>query len=258
MMEYTDLSPELKLILQKAEELDWTSTVWIEPSQNDRTYAEIGKHSPAGEDFSMVIDFDKEDQADTFVRDLREYFENFDVDEHVEMRLPSRGERGCPASVRELVEDAEAIEKMIGELLDAFDDMKNKMLEACKGYNGCEKCGTTHGMSECIDGERERFYGDVFVYVPSERQILRVSEGNGSNLLEEDEVQGYVDYIYYDQYELDSEMTNCDGGQVMLTELFRDKFKSTLDAVPAALDMAYGNEKLGYVVLGKDGVICQM
>lgn len=129
-MEFKDLSPDLELILQKAEELDWTSTVWIEPSQNDRTYAEIGKHSPAGEDFSMVIDFDKEDQADTFISDLREYFENFDVNEHVEMWLPSRGKGGCPLSVRELVEDAEAIEKMVEELLDVLDDMRNERAKA--------------------------------------------------------------------------------------------------------------------------------
>lgn len=133
-----------------------------------------------------------------------------------------------------------------------------KKPDACKGCGGCNKCGSTHGISECIDEARDRFYGDVFVYVPSARQILRVSEGNGTNLLEEDEAQGYVDYIYYDQYDLDTEMTNCDGGQVMLTELFRDKFKSTLGAIPAALDMAYGNENLGYVVLGKDGVLCQI
>lgn len=130
MIEFKDLSPDLKMILQKAEELDWTSTVWIEPSQNDRTYAEIGKYSPAGEDFSMLIDFDKEDQTDTFISDLREYFENFDVDEHVEMWLPSRGKGGCPLSVRELVEDAEAIEKMIEELLDVLDDMRNERAKA--------------------------------------------------------------------------------------------------------------------------------
>lgn len=129
-MEFNDLSPELKLILQKAEELDWTSTVWIEPSQNDRTYAELGKHSPAGEDFSMVIDFDNEDQADTFISDLREYWDNFDVDEHVEMWLPSRGKGGCPSSVRELVEDAEAIEKMIEELLDVLDELGNENARA--------------------------------------------------------------------------------------------------------------------------------
>lgn len=41
-------------------------------------------------------------------------------------------------------------------------------------------------------------YEDVFIYVPSVRQILRIAEGNGMNLLEEDEAEGYVDYIYYD------------------------------------------------------------
>ena len=133
-----------------------------------------------------------------------------------------------------------------------------KRAEACKGCNGCEKCGTTHGTSECTDGNREGFYGDVFVFVPAVGQILRVAEGNGSNLLDDDEEEGYVDYIYYDQYELDPGMTNCDGGQVMLTEMFRDKFNSTLDAIPAALDMAYGDKDLGYVVLGKNGVICRM
>lgn len=133
-----------------------------------------------------------------------------------------------------------------------------KTAEACKGYNGCEKRVTTHETSEFIDGNRKGFYEDVFVFVPAVGQILRVAEGNGSNLLEDDEGEGYVDYIYYDQYELDPAMTNCDGGQVMLTEMFRDKFESTLDAIPAALDMAYGDGSLGYVVLGKNGVICRM
>lgn len=36
----------------------------------------------------------------------------------------------------------------------------------------------------------ERRYEDVFIYVPSVGQILRIAEGNGMNLLEEDE--GYV------------------------------------------------------------------
>lgn len=99
---------------------------------------------------------------------------------------------------------------------------------------------------------RKAGYEDVFIYVPVVNQILRVSEGNGSNLLPEDEAQGYVDYIYYDQYELDSEMTNCDGGQVLLTEMFRNKFKNTLEAVPAVLDMAYGNKDLEYIALEEE------
>lgn len=95
-------------------------------------------------------------------------------------------------------------------------------------------------------------YEEVYVYVPAANQILRVAEGNGSNLLEDDEARGYVDYIYYDQYDLDSEMTNSDGGQIMLTELFRDKFSSTLEAVPEVLEMAYGNRELKYKVLEEE------
>ncbi len=99
---------------------------------------------------------------------------------------------------------------------------------------------------------RKAGYEDVFIYVPAVNQILRISEGNGSNLPPEDEAQGYVDYIYYDQYELDSEMTNCDGGQVLLTEMFRNKFKNTLEVVPAVLDMAYGNKDLEYIALEEE------
>jgi hypothetical protein len=39
------------------------------------------------------------------------------------------------------------------------------------------------------------------------------------------------------------------GGMIMLTELFQEKFKSTKDAIPAVLDMAYGDESIGYIVL---------
>lgn len=95
----------------------------------------------------------------------------------------------------------------------------------------------------------EKRYADVFIYVPAVREIVRIAEGNGTNLLDEDEAEDYVDYIYYDQHELSSGIPECDGGQVMLTELFRDKFSSTEDAIPAVLDMAYGNKDLKYVIL---------
>lgn len=104
----------------------------------------------------------------------------------------------------------------------------------------------------------ETKYADVFIYVPSVREIVRVAEGNGMNLLDEDEAEGYADYIYYDQHELSSGMPECDGGQVMLTELFRDKFSSTEEAIPAVLDMAYGNKDLKYVILGDGGITCKI
>lgn len=51
---------------------DWTGPIRCIRSlhKNNRTYAEMKKHSPAGEDFSMIIDFNAKDQAETFLNDL--------------------------------------------------------------------------------------------------------------------------------------------------------------------------------------------
>lgn len=65
MEEYKDISRGLKMLLDKAEEMGWNWEAYIEPGSR-RTYVEIGQSSPAGEDFSMVIDFDEENQADSF------------------------------------------------------------------------------------------------------------------------------------------------------------------------------------------------
>lgn len=107
---------ELKRILEKTEELGWRREIYIEPGQSSRTYVELGKYSPAGEDFSMVIDFDADNQVETFLKDLWDQAENFDVDDHVELWVPKRGKGGCPSTIRELMEDAEAIQAMIKEL----------------------------------------------------------------------------------------------------------------------------------------------
>lgn len=123
MGEYKNIGKGLGRMLEKAEELDWRFTVYDEPNQGDRAYVEMEKYSPAGEDFIMTIDFNKEDQAETFLEDLRDYAEKFDIDDHVEMWLPSRGKGGCPATARELVEDAEAIAEMIKELYEKLDNV---------------------------------------------------------------------------------------------------------------------------------------
>lgn len=92
-------------------------------------------------------------------------------------------------------------------------------------------------------------YDDIFVYIPDFRQIVRIAEGTGDNLLAEDRDEGYVDYIYYDQHELDIDLPNVDGGQIMLKELFRDKFKTILECIPMVLDRAYGDADLEYMLL---------
>lgn len=76
---------------------------------------EICQYSPAGEDFSFTVDRKK------FVDDVKFYYDNFDVDEHIEMWVKARdcGVSGIP-SVRRLAIDAEEIDSMLQDLAYAL------------------------------------------------------------------------------------------------------------------------------------------
>ena len=88
------------------ESLDWS----ISDFTNDGR-VEIQKYSPAGEDFCICVD------VENFPEAVAECAADFDIDEHIEMWIEAKnnGVRGVP-STRELVEDAEAIDKMLQEL----------------------------------------------------------------------------------------------------------------------------------------------
>ena len=92
-------------------------------------------------------------------------------------------------------------------------------------------------------------FNDIFIYVQTRKQIIRIDEGSGDNLTDDDIAQGYIDYIYYEVYNVEQDLPEVDGGMIMLKELFQEKFKSTKEAIPAVLDMAYGNAHMGYIVL---------
>ena len=92
-------------------------------------------------------------------------------------------------------------------------------------------------------------YDTIYIFVPEEKQLIRISEGTGDNLSSEDIENGYVDYIYYEQHAVSIGLPEIDGGMVMLTEPFQKKFTSTKEAIPNVLDMAYGNENKVYIVL---------
>ena len=92
-------------------------------------------------------------------------------------------------------------------------------------------------------------FDTIHIYVPETKQIIRISEGTGDNLLDEDIDEGFVDYIYYETFNVEDTIEEDNGGQVMLTELFREQYKCTEDCVPDVLDMEYGNREMGYIVL---------
>lgn len=76
------------------------------------TDIELNKYTPAGEDFSFTIDAN-----DDLQRQVEEYADDFDVDEHVKMWI---GGPGAPSSIRCLLEDAEWIDEDLHDLAKAL------------------------------------------------------------------------------------------------------------------------------------------
>ena len=67
--------------------------------------------------------------------------------------------------------------------------------------------------------------------------FVRINEGNGSNLFEEDEEAGYVDYIMLDFLTYNGyELIENDGSQVMLYEMYQDKFNSVEEVIQHMID----------------------
>lgn len=92
-------------------------------------------------------------------------------------------------------------------------------------------------------------FDDVYVFVPSKNQIVRIAEGTGDNLLGEDIEAGYVDYIIYEQYELDQGMPEMDGGQMMSETLVQSRYNQLADSIPDIMDMAYDDPNIERVIL---------
>ena len=88
---------------------------WAVCGYTDDGRVELEKFSPAGEDFIICV------RVENFPAEIREYAAGFDIDEHIEMWIEARrnGTRGVP-STRELVKDAEDIDKMLQELAAAL------------------------------------------------------------------------------------------------------------------------------------------
>lgn len=62
--------------------------------------------------------------------------------------------------------------------------------------------------------------------------FIQINEGSGENLTLKDEQQGYVDYVMVEFIRYDGTyFDGIDGGQVMLKELYQDKFEDETEVV---------------------------
>lgn len=121
MIKTTNKMITLDKLLEVARELGWNWAIYREPERN---YIELSKYSPAGEEFGMVINFKNESPTETFLEGLKECLANFDVDEHAAMWIGERGKNGVPETIRELLDDANAIGEMIADLWSKLSNME--------------------------------------------------------------------------------------------------------------------------------------
>lgn len=118
------------------------------------------------------------------------------------------------------------------------------------GPGRCRDIGQgSEGKADACPGKEPEGYGDILLYVPETRQVIRIAEGSGDNLLKEDIREGYVDYIYYEQHEVGAGMPVVDGGQILLEEWLRDRYQCMAGCIPDVLDMAYGDSRMEYMIL---------
>ena len=73
--------------------------------QNGSYYIELSQYTPLGEDWYVVVWYDGTDED--FIDQFDQIYQNFDVDEELELFMECRGENGVPTSVRDLLEDQE-------------------------------------------------------------------------------------------------------------------------------------------------------
>ena len=111
----------IKRLQKILEETDWyLRSKEINHFCDGTAYIEIEAWSPAGEDLPETVEIN--DTEEELVEQLRKLYEEFDPDEHVEMWVDKRGQDGVPATIRELINDADAIKGMLFRL---YDDVKN-------------------------------------------------------------------------------------------------------------------------------------
>ncbi len=100
-----------KKIIEALEANDWSLSEVYE--QDGKYYVEIENYSPAGENIIETVWFDGTSKG--FVQGLEELAESFDADEHAELWVDKRGKNGVPETIRELIDDADAIQEMLNE-----------------------------------------------------------------------------------------------------------------------------------------------
>lgn len=105
-------------------------------------------------------------------------------------------------------------------------------------------------VSDTVYGCKPDGFRPVWFYTPSKNALVCVEEGCGDNLLPEDRAEGLLDYLEITTYSLDdTELSEDDGGELMLPYMVQEHYGCLADAIPDALDFLYGDMFLDAMIL---------
>lgn len=105
-------------VIHCAESMGWN--VHVDDTQKEKVF-DFYKFTPAGQDFSFTATM-QENDFDSLIEEIENYYNDFDPDEEAYVWLDhsGHGRNGAPYHMRDVLDDMEAAEKMVGELLEAF------------------------------------------------------------------------------------------------------------------------------------------
>ena len=78
---------------------------------------------------------------------------------------------------------------------------------------------------------------DLVIYCIRNEKIIRISEGDGCNLSQEDIDNGYADYLYYDVFDPQNLQDVEDGGMVLLKKPIKEEFSSIQGVIDRVTEM---------------------
>lgn len=91
---------------------------------NDGYDVDLETYSPEGEDVIIPLIYDGTEED--FIRQFRSYAEDFDVEEHAEIWIESRGKNGVPNRIKDLLDDAEWQKEMLLEVAKELEKTDGK------------------------------------------------------------------------------------------------------------------------------------
>ena len=94
---------------------------------------------------------------------------------------------------------------------------------------------------------------DLVIFDTWNEKIIRIAEGDGCNLTDEDIKDGCVDYLYYDIFDAQNFQDVEDGGMVLLKKPVKDEFNSIGEVIERVLNMAgYIKMPVYYMLSGEE------